>query len=163
MIKQISLEEAINFRKRVPFNPLPVYDSWDEKSEQLGYFLEEKLNGVVRISKEENGRLPLSKYFPKAKIEKGSTEISGLMISHMKNFRATYNIAHYLNKKFENYESKIYIDVLIDGKIKLSSYEKFGFEKTNYWYFNPTYNRGSLIMVRNNQNKNYKIQRDILI
>ena len=83
----IPLEQVLQFRGSATDGLWSTADAWDRAGYHIGFFLNNELQGVVRLNDVSNRKLPLNDAFPQFVPEDGDVQIGRLVIA--KEARAT--------------------------------------------------------------------------
>lgn len=157
VFKEISTNEAVDFRllhmPRMKF----IYDEWDESSLHFGCYLEDNLAGTIRLTTVRENRLPFQSLFPEVTLSENDIEIGRLLVA--KKFRAgriAYEIINSIYKFwFENWYrfGDVYVALSLKGNIKPRSYENYGLQPTGKPVF---INKGRMqvILMKRKKRKN---------
>ena len=149
-LKSIDFKIAKEFRESV-FTDANLIgpDKWDSLSEHLGFYNNNQLIGILRLTSSTNNKLPFCDYVKPTNINEADIEMSRFVIKPK--YRNSIHVIHFFHQVIEHQISSsknMYIDAITEGGIRISRYQKLGFQETNLSYFDDRYNSESIILYR---------------
>jgi predicted GNAT family N-acyltransferase len=146
----ISIEQAQQFRQLMSLDPVLVVDAWDQHSRHYAISRAGKIVGATRLTRERNGRLPLSDHVPvAAEIKPASVEIGRTLIVPEKRV-APVSVTMYRKileeiGGFRPECSCVYVDGIEQSRLSHRALLKLGFASTHWQYFDARYNANSVV------------------
>jgi len=149
----IPIEEALRFRAHNTKGLWGAADSWDRAAEHLGFFLNGKLQGVIRLNRILDGKLPLSDALPEFKAKDDDMQIGKLVIAHeARATRAVLFATKTLRDIINGHTGRVIATPLAqnEGGLSEKTFSRQGFERI-YHPFTSHENRTLIPMMRISQ------------